>query len=59
MKCCSQCEGLSRVFDDRTARRDLEAYRKHGPDGSTRLLLDALRERFGNDAVRRGSDLQD
>lgn len=41
---CRQCAGAETVFGDRTARRDLRRYRKRGARGSTRLLLDALRE---------------
>jgi magnesium-protoporphyrin O-methyltransferase len=33
------------MFDDKVAREELEAYRKHGPDNTTRLLLDAILER--------------
>jgi magnesium-protoporphyrin O-methyltransferase len=32
------------VFDDRTARRELEAYRRKGAVGTTRDLVDAMRE---------------
>lgn len=42
MKCCSQCAGLERVFDERAATDDLNAYRKNGPDRSTQVLLDAI-----------------
>ena len=31
------------LFDERAARRELEAYRRRGPDGTTRRLLDAIR----------------
>lgn len=31
------------LFDDRTARRELAAYRRKGPGGTTRRLVDAIR----------------
>ncbi len=40
--CC--CQGFETMFGDKTARRDLERYRKKGPSKPTRRLLDALRE---------------
>ena len=39
---CSQCCGIERQFDGRTARRQLKRYRRKGPDKTTRMLLDAL-----------------
>jgi magnesium-protoporphyrin O-methyltransferase len=41
---CPHCQGAEKLFGDRMARRDLKQYRKRGVRGSTRLLLDALRE---------------
>ena len=38
-------------FDDETARRDLLDYRDGGPDGSTRRLIDALRDAGVADAT--------
>lgn len=43
MSCCRQCEGLENLFNSKVAREDLEAYRKHGVTGTTRLLIDQLR----------------
>jgi magnesium-protoporphyrin O-methyltransferase len=40
---CRQCEGLENLFNSKVAREDLEAYRKHGATGTTRLLIDQLR----------------
>ncbi len=34
------------MFDAKQARKDLKAYRKKGPQGATRRLLEALRERL-------------
>ncbi|HEY7020524.1 MAG TPA: class I SAM-dependent methyltransferase [Ktedonobacterales bacterium] len=42
MTCC-QCQGIERLFDRREAQRKLDAYARHGPDRTTRLLLDALK----------------
>ena len=42
MACC-QCQGTERLFDRREAQRKLHAYARHGPDWTTRLLLDAVR----------------
>ena len=40
---CPQCQGIERFFGRRQAERQLKHYRAHGPDKTTRLLLDALR----------------
>lgn len=37
------CDDFAAVFDDRTAEQDRDDYRRNGPDGTTRLLLDLLR----------------
>jgi len=42
MKCC-QCQGIESLFDQEVARDDLAAYRKAGPDKTTRMLLEAIR----------------
>jgi len=42
MTCC-QCQGIERLFDRREALRKLRAYARHGPDRTTRLLLDAMK----------------
>jgi magnesium-protoporphyrin O-methyltransferase len=39
--CCTT--DYDALFDDRTARRELAAYRRNGPTGSTARLLDAIR----------------
>lgn len=38
-----QCEGLTNVFNDREAQRELRDYRRHGVDGTTRTLIDAIK----------------
>jgi 2-polyprenyl-3-methyl-5-hydroxy-6-metoxy-1,4-benzoquinol methylase len=40
---CSHCRGVEKIFDQGTAERDLKAYRAHGPDTTTRLLIAALK----------------
>jgi magnesium-protoporphyrin O-methyltransferase len=40
---CSQCEGIEKQFDPREARRKLAEYHRHGPTGTTKRLIDALR----------------
>lgn len=40
---CPQCVGLERLFNERTARRELKRYRRKGPVKSTRLLLELLK----------------
>ncbi len=42
MNCC-QCQGIEAQFDWRKAARKLETYRAHGPDLTTRILIDALK----------------
>jgi 2-polyprenyl-3-methyl-5-hydroxy-6-metoxy-1,4-benzoquinol methylase len=42
MACC-QCQGIERLFDRREALRKLDAYARHGPDRTTRLLLNAVK----------------
>jgi magnesium-protoporphyrin O-methyltransferase len=39
---CAQCKGIVQEFNDRVAGRELRRYRRRGPSGSTRRLLDAL-----------------
>ncbi|MFX1265262.1 MAG: class I SAM-dependent methyltransferase [Promethearchaeota archaeon] len=39
---CSQCVGIELRFDRKKAAQDLREYRKDGPKGSTRKLLDAV-----------------
>jgi predicted TPR repeat methyltransferase len=39
------CDPFSDVFNAESAREDQERYRQHGPDRSTALLLELIRER--------------
>lgn len=41
---CPQCRGIAEQFDTRVARRQLRKLRRRGPDRSTRLLVDGVRE---------------
>ena len=40
---CGQCRGIESFFDEREANRKLRAYRKSGPNSTTRILIDALK----------------
>lgn len=42
MNCC-QCQGIESVFDRKVAARELEDYRRNGPNKTTRILIDALK----------------
>jgi 2-polyprenyl-3-methyl-5-hydroxy-6-metoxy-1,4-benzoquinol methylase len=50
MTCC-QCQGIERLFDRREAQRKLHAYTRHGPDRTTRLLVDAVKAENIEDAT--------
>jgi magnesium-protoporphyrin O-methyltransferase len=39
---CPQCIGIEQEFGEGTARRQLRRYRRKGPEGTTRLLLDQI-----------------
>jgi magnesium-protoporphyrin O-methyltransferase len=41
MTCC-HCQDARRVFDEGFAKRDMRRYRRKGPDGTTRTILEAL-----------------
>lgn len=45
MSCC-QCEGIEREFDDRFARKELKRYRKKGLRKTSRMLVEAVRDRL-------------
>lgn len=42
MSCCPHCRDADNLFDRREAQRRLERYRRRGPEGTTRLLIEAL-----------------
>src|SRR5437867_553179 len=39
-----QCQGIEDQFNSREAAKKLADYRKHGPAGTTRLLIAALKD---------------
>ena len=39
------CDPGFEIFDRKTAEDDIERYRRHGPDATTRMLLDLIAER--------------
>ena len=43
MSCCRHCQGLDSLFDDKTAQKELKAYRKKGPSKTTQMLIEALK----------------
>lgn len=43
MSCCHHCRDAESLFDRRDAQSRLGRYRRRGPEGTTRALLDALR----------------
>lgn len=44
MACCSHCRDAENIFDQRDANALLRRYRKRGPEQTTRLLVEALKE---------------
>lgn len=44
MNCCSHCQDAGYFFNKKTAKRELKKYNRNGPNKSTRLLLDEIRE---------------
>lgn len=42
---CPHCQGLESLFDKKTATKELKDYRKKGPEKSTRLLIEALKDK--------------
>lgn len=43
MSCCSHCRDAENLFDRRDAEQRLARYRRKGPEGTTRLLVEAVR----------------
>lgn len=41
---CAQCRGIAAQFDAKVAAKDLKRYRRKGPDRTTRMLIEALRQ---------------
>lgn len=44
MSCCGHCRDAGDFFDLKTAQKDLKRYHRRGPDKSTRLLLNDIRQ---------------
>jgi magnesium-protoporphyrin O-methyltransferase len=44
MKCC-QCQGIETLFNKKLVAKELKRYRKRGPDKTTRILINALKEK--------------
>jgi 2-polyprenyl-3-methyl-5-hydroxy-6-metoxy-1,4-benzoquinol methylase len=40
---CPQCHGIESMFNSGMAERELKDYRAHGPQKTTRMLLDAIK----------------
>ena len=51
---CSQCTGIQDQFDDAVVRKKLRQFRRRGPDRTTRLLIDALRDALEASDVQGG-----
>jgi len=49
---CTQCDGIEQQFNPAAARRSLRRFRRRGPDGTTRLLIDALRTALDDTEAR-------
>ena len=43
MSCCAHCQATEAHFGPEAARRDLERYRRRGPDRTTKLILEGIR----------------
>jgi ubiquinone/menaquinone biosynthesis C-methylase UbiE len=41
---CTQCQGIEDLFSEEYVARELKRYRKRGPDKTTRMLIEALKE---------------
>jgi magnesium-protoporphyrin O-methyltransferase len=51
---CSQCAGIEDQFDDAAVRKKLRRFRRRGPDRTTRLLIEALRDALEASDLRGG-----
>ncbi|NQU68568.1 MAG: methyltransferase domain-containing protein [Candidatus Marinimicrobia bacterium] len=41
---CCQCTGIEKIFNAKTARKEIRRYEKHGPRKTTRWLIDCVRK---------------
>lgn len=44
MTCCGQCAGIEKEFNAKVAAKERAAYRRRGATGTTKILIDLLRE---------------
>jgi magnesium-protoporphyrin O-methyltransferase len=44
MKYCQQCQGIEKVFDQQMADDELRDYHRNGPEKTTQVLLNVLKE---------------
>lgn len=51
MTCCPQCVAADKKFGRKTAERDRRRYQRHGPDGTTRGIIAAVRSLGLQDAT--------
>ena len=51
---CSQCSGIEDQFDAAAVRKKLRQFRRRGPDHTTRLLIDGLRDALEASDLRDG-----
>lgn len=42
MNCCPHCQGADKLFNEDRANSNLQEYRRHGPDKTTKRLLEAI-----------------
>ena len=42
MACCGHCQDAGDFFDEKTAKKDLQRYRRRGPGKPTRLLIESV-----------------
>lgn len=42
---CNHCCGANKLFDEKTAKKDLKKYLKKGPQKSSKLLIEALKKK--------------
>ena len=55
---CQQCCGITQQFNDKAARKQLNRFRRRGPDRTTRILIDEVRRSL-EDGGTRGATILD
>ena len=56
---CPQCQGIEELFSQQVAESELAAYRRKGPNGTTRMLLDDIQAYAAQDGGLQGLTLLD